>query len=406
MKKKYVGFIEPVIDETHYFAGQGLVPQTVLQPNSEWSDSLPETEEQRKKFETYNCTSFNTLNAIEMLVFKQFGVKVNYSDRWVGIISGTSAKKGGNDPHTVCEAIRKNGLIPEEMLPYSDDLKNVDEYYSFKGANEDACREAGEEWLRQYSFKHEWVFDKSQPLDEKLNNMKVALKYSPLALSVYAWEEENGVYISGGSENHWTSKFAQPSFSKIFDSYSPFIKNVSQNFGYCKRFSIERNVTKENVGGFIEVLKLMLQWLGLLQTPTVAPIAPPSPVQPPITPIVEPMQPKYVWDTPVMARHSLRVICDEEGLSTGQKNILCATVGAESGWKPSAVGKPNKNNTRDWGICQINDGIWIGQGKTFPTTDYVLENPEVCVRWMCKMWKQGHQNWWSAYNNGSFTKYL
>ncbi len=281
--KKYKGFIEPKIDNTHYFLGAGMVPQVVLQPNSDWSDSLPETERQNKGFETYGCTSFNTLNAIEMLMFKKFGVRVNYSDRWVGIIAGTKAP--GNDPHTVCEAIRKNGLIPEDMLPYSDDLQNVEEYYSFKGANEIECRRAGREWLRQYDFKHEWVFDKNQPFNEKLLNIKTALKYSPLALSVYAWSETNGVYWKAGSENHWTSAFAQPRLSKIFDSYDPFIKDVDQNFSYCKRFSIEQNVTKENVGGFLQVLKLLLEWAGLIakqQVPTVE-VKPPviAPTKPP-----------------------------------------------------------------------------------------------------------------------------
>lgn len=279
-KRIYKGFIAPKIDETHYFLGAGLVPQVVLQPNSDWTDSLPETEKQRRQFETFNCTSFNTLNAIEMLMFKKFGQRVNYSDRWVGIVAGTSAKKGGNDPHVVCEAIRKHGLIPEEMLPYTDDLKTAEEYYSFKGADEEACKRAGEEWKRQYEFKHEWVFKQNQPLEEKMNNMKVALKYSPLALSVYAWEKSGEVYISGGRENHWTSKFAQPKYSNIFDSYDPFIKAVDQNFSFCKRFSIEKQATKEEIGGFIQILKGMLIWLNLLPTPS--PQAP-QPLTEPIT---------------------------------------------------------------------------------------------------------------------------
>lgn len=291
--KKYKGFIEPVIDSTHYFLGAGLVPQVVLQPNSDWADSLPETEKQQRQFETFNCTSFNTLNAIEMLMFKKFGQRVNYSDRWVGIVAGTSAQKGGNDPHVVCEAIRKNGLIPEEMLPYSNDLQSADEYYSFKGRDEDACRRAGKEWLKQYDFKHEWVFDKSQPLDEKILNMKQALKYSPLALSVYAWSVKDGVYWKAGAENHWTSKFAQPKLSKIFDSYDPFIKDVDQNFSYCKRFSIEKQATQQEIGIFLKMLQAISNWLKEWQVedevkpPVIAP-------QPQPQPIVEPLGSKLV----------------------------------------------------------------------------------------------------------------
>lgn len=136
------------------------------------------------------------------------------------------------------------------------------------------------------------------------------------------------------------------------------------------------------------------------------PITPPvSPETPPTRPVEEP-SPKYLWDTPTNARHSVRVICDEEGLDIEQKNTMCATIGAESGWTTTAIGKPNSNGTRDWGIVQLNDGLWIGQGKPFLTTDYVLTHPEECVRWMSKQWKLGHRNWWIAYKNKSYLKYM
>jgi hypothetical protein len=132
--------------------------------------------------------------------------------------------------------------------------------------------------------------------------------------------------------------------------------------------------------------------------PVVAVVAPqPQPIPPPVG---------YEWDTPPKARHSVRVICDEEKLTVEQKNTLTATVGAESGWKPHAVGKPNFNNSRDWGIIQLNDKIWIGEGKEFPSTDYVLKNPEACVRFMCKWWKKGKRDWWVAYKTEKYVAFL
>jgi hypothetical protein len=140
-------------------------------------------------------------------------------------------------------------------------------------------------------------------------------------------------------------------------------------------------------------------------TPIAAPIVAPEPSQPQPAPIAEPVD-KYDWDTPVLARHSVRVICDEEGLSTKDKNDLCATIGAESGWKPRAIGAVNFDGTKDYGIVQINPKYWIGPGKRFPSTEYVLANPEECVRWMCREWKKGNKNWWYGYKNGSYKKYL
>lgn len=240
---KNFGFKKPVIDKKHFILGQGNVPLQVLQKDGDWSTSLP-TEEQQfiPGFDTYNCTGFGSTNQIEMYMLKRFGEKVNYSDRWVGIIAGTDPKTGGNDPHTVYEAIRKYGLIPEEMLPFSNDIGSAEDYFSFKGADEAACRKAGQDWLLKYDFKHEWVFDPEAFLtvEERYHNMKVALKYSPLALAVFAWQtDERNVYVAVGDENHWTSLYAFTDFEKVFDSYDPFKKDVEQKPLYVKRISIE-----------------------------------------------------------------------------------------------------------------------------------------------------------------------
>ena len=115
----------------------------------------------------------------------------------------------------------------------------------------------------------------------------------------------------------------------------------------------------------------------------------------------------YDWDTPEKARHSVRVICDEEGLTTKDKNDLCATVGAESGWKPRQKSlKPNFDGTYDHGIIQLNEKYWIGEGKLYPNIEAVYNDPEGCIRWMCKQWKLGNKNWWYAYKNLSYKKFL
>jgi len=136
-------------------------------------------------------------------------------------------------------------------------------------------------------------------------------------------------------------------------------------------------------------------------------------------PVPVPVPPSLKWDTVKDARHSVRVICDEEGLSVKDKNDLCATVGAESGWQSYYLSGPKKGQpvkldnikdgvvwSTDWGIAQINSYWHIGKGKTFPSSQFVLDNPEKCIRWMCKMWKAGHKDWWIAYKNGNYKKFL
>ena len=122
--------------------------------------------------------------------------------------------------------------------------------------------------------------------------------------------------------------------------------------------------------------------------------------------VKESMKSPYLWDTQMNARHSVRVVCDEEKLIVDDKNDLCATIGGESGWKSIRSKKKNFDGTYDWGIVQINEKYWIGEGKLYPNTEYVLNNPEICVRWMIKQWKSGNKDWWYAWKNKSYKKYL
>lgn len=147
-------------------------------------------------------------------------------------------------------------------------------------------------------------------------------------------------------------------------------------------------------------------------TPPPLPIPAPTPVPAPPVPVPAPVEPKpnLVWDTPENARKSVRIICDEEKLSLSEKNLICAVIMGESGFKNTAKNF-NKNAagvtlSTDWGICQINDHYHIGTGKTFPSVAYVLENPDKVVRWMIKMYRAGHLNWWIAYKSGAYKKYL
>lgn len=98
----------------------------------------------------------------------------------------------------------------------------------------------------------------------------------------------------------------------------------------------------------------------------------------------------------------LRVVV-EEGLTPQMQHRVFKTIMCESEFDPSATHQ-NKNGTTDYGICQFNDGkgkdgaiYWIGTGACFPSPEYVLKNPEACVRVMCREFKLGHQGYWECY---------
>lgn len=161
--------------------------------------------------------------------------------------------------------------------------------------------------------------------------------------------------------------------------------------------------------------------------PTVPPnvVAEPEPPPPPPPPLVHPLLP-YDWSTPEAAKHSARLICDEEGLPLEHntevdgkyyqlKDILCACIMQESGFHPLAIGKPNKNGTQDFGLCQYNNGkdakgrpLWIGPGATFSSVEEVLDNPAKNVRVMARCFKMGEKEmeFWSSYKYGAYKQWL
>lgn len=138
-----------------------------------------------------------------------------------------------------------------------------------------------------------------------------------------------------------------------------------------------------------------------------------TPPEPPILPEVESnnQMTELEWSNPKTIRHSIRILCDIEGLSYKDKNDLCATIQAESNFNLYAKNENKKNGkllSTDWGLCQINDYWNIGVGKPFPSVDFVLNNPEKVVRWMIGEWKKGEnsKNKWIAYKNKSYKRYL
>jgi hypothetical protein len=158
--------------------------------------------------------------------------------------------------------------------------------------------------------------------------------------------------------------------------------------------------------------RLIASSLMALNTPQEAQNAPTSPVPAPAAP----SEPDF--STPQAAFHSARVICDDVGLSYDQKNILCACLYQESRFmNRHSDGTPVINQNKDpktgavwstdYGIGQVNDYYHIGQGKDFPTVDYVMDHPEAVVRWMAEIMKTtGKLAAWSSYASGAYKQWL
>src|SRR3990167_9869879 len=129
-KPVHHGYIPDLIEDDHFvLGGLASMPLDVIQPDGQWGEFIPQVEVQRNEFfETSNCTAYGTLNALEFLFKRLFGETKNWSERYVGIESGT--RPPGNSPHKVIQTIRNIcGLLDEDILPFKD-IKTVEEYYS------------------------------------------------------------------------------------------------------------------------------------------------------------------------------------------------------------------------------------------------------------------------------------
>ncbi|MCR4311328.1 MAG: transglycosylase SLT domain-containing protein [Candidatus Taylorbacteria bacterium] len=134
------------------------------------------------------------------------------------------------------------------------------------------------------------------------------------------------------------------------------------------------------------------------------------PSEPKISPETNETSEPYKWDNYDSSRHSVRVICDEMGLTLAEKNLIAACIMQESQFNNNAIGRNKDKDGRvlstDWGICQINDYWHVGTGKRWSSVAQIVNNPDKAVKWMIQMYKQGLLKLWVSYSSGAYKKYL
>ena len=130
--------------------------------------------------------------------------------------------------------------------------------------------------------------------------------------------------------------------------------------------------------------------------------------QPDPIPTPQPEVPKYDWSNPTTSRHSVRVICDEEGLTFDEKELICATIECESGFDKNRTNK-NADGTVDYGICQMNTHWYIGKGKPIASIDEAINDCEKCVRVMIHAYQGKLPGYrlknWVCFSGNYFKKY-
>lgn len=249
MKINY-GFLPDEIKISDYVLGSLDDTKTlkgkVLVSNGQWDKYLVEKEYQRKNYvETSNCTAFGTLNALEILHKMLYNKEKNWCERYLGIVAGTTSR--GNSAHTVAETIRNPyGCIDESNLPFDSSITSLQKYYSPKPMTANLMA-LGSDWLQEYSFGHQWVFNGWHTIKEKQKRLTEALTRSPVGISVDAWHKRGDLYVKvNKNDNHWCVCFGYlfGEYWKIYDSYDDTIKKVAwnTNFGFAKSYQLKKKL--------------------------------------------------------------------------------------------------------------------------------------------------------------------
>ncbi len=219
------GFILDELDERDFVFGSAL-PFEELQPDGDWTEFLPQREYQNLHgVEPYACVAFTILNCVEILIYRKYGIKRNYSDRFLAAISGT--KTGGNSPRVVAKALQKKGVPLQDVWPFNQDINTFEKYYETLPQE---VKDIAKEFFNEWDFRYEKV---------PFSLISKALKCSPLLFSVYAWiRNGKGLYYKpeGARDIHATTHFKEEDgvYRRMFDSYAdgegdPAVKDYDWN---------------------------------------------------------------------------------------------------------------------------------------------------------------------------------
>lgn len=208
---------------------------TALMPGGKgWQKFIPEDERQNiNGVESYACTVYASLKAwITLANFYGYSLPKNCSERFSGVMAGLSAP--GGDPYTSSEAIRRWGVIHNDLLPFDETIRDTSEFYKPKPMDEGFIAEA-KKIVQKYTLGFEYVFNESPfraPLVlDRPRLLMYALERGPVCVSVHGWKEKNGIYYKDkyDADNHWTFLvgFKEDKYWLVHDQYAPFIKKVA-----------------------------------------------------------------------------------------------------------------------------------------------------------------------------------
>lgn len=207
--KKNFGLIEEEIAGSPILGA--FIPREILQPSGQWDLYLPEIEYQRFAWgDTMNCTKYSQYNTFETLLKRKYNETWDFSDRFGGKMAGNTHE--GNSMSWTFQSDVNNGFL--SWLMWREESLSWDDYYK---PIPQKLKDLALENKKYLKYEMEWV----RPSIEEL---KEALKYSPLWVAVYAYGKKvDGVYqrIEGYMPNHCVMIYGwdEDGNWKVYDHY-------------------------------------------------------------------------------------------------------------------------------------------------------------------------------------------
>jgi hypothetical protein len=180
--------------------GASNIVYEVRNPSGDWTPYIPKGEVQHTNSVDYmDCVTRSLLNSIEIQHKFLTGTEVNYSDRFLAKMSGTTHQ--GNYLWAVADTLRSVGVVKEEDHPTIDNM-TWDDYYA---EISQWLKDKAKKWFDENDLKYEWI----EPIT--VENLIKHLKQAPLQIVI---------------PGHAVVDILQKEdIYKYFDSYKPFVKD-------------------------------------------------------------------------------------------------------------------------------------------------------------------------------------
>lgn len=257
VNKQIKNFIYPDIkDSDRSYAGVS----EIVREDGNWLDYLPPIEDQNiRGIESSACYIEAQQHTIATLLEEKFDIKdSNFSARFNALLSNGTEE--GGDPIKGAKSIKFDGLIPQTLMDFGDDIQSWDDFHSWKGVNQNDCISKGKDFAGQWDMSFKIVVEKDMPLQTKYTLLRQALKISPCPISVYAWVKNGEKYIKpdGVRDNHLVEAVMVDENNRITirDTYAPYQKTLAPNFDF--EFAMSYTLQKKTQQNLLSKIKQCL----------------------------------------------------------------------------------------------------------------------------------------------------